>query len=68
VDKDDLVDLPEIVDLIADPPEHFIIYCDDLSFEVRRAGLQGAEEHSRWFGRRPCSTTCSSTRHRTAAT
>ncbi|MFC6673574.1 ATP-binding protein [Marinobacterium aestuariivivens] len=33
VDKDDLVDLPEIVDSIREQPQHFIIFCDDLSFE-----------------------------------
>lgn len=33
VDKDDLVDLPDIVDLVAHRPEKFIVYCDDLSFE-----------------------------------
>lgn len=34
VDKDDLVDLPDIVDLLGDRPERFIIFCDDLSFEA----------------------------------
>lgn len=33
VDKSDLVDLPEIVDLVGSRPEHFILFCDDLSFE-----------------------------------
>lgn len=33
VDKDDLVDLPEIVDDIRDLPQRFIVFCDDLSFE-----------------------------------
>lgn len=33
VDKDDLHDLPEIVDDIRDRAQRFIIYCDDLSFE-----------------------------------
>ncbi len=33
VDKADLVDLPDIVDLIAARPERFIVFCDDLSFE-----------------------------------
>ena len=32
VDKDDLVDLPEIVDDIRELPQRFIIFCDDLSF------------------------------------
>ncbi|HXH02363.1 MAG TPA: ATP-binding protein [Candidatus Competibacteraceae bacterium] len=34
VDKDDLIDLPEIVELIDGRPERFLIYCDDLSFEA----------------------------------
>lgn len=34
VDKDDLVDLPDIIQLIYGRPERFIIYCDDLSFEA----------------------------------
>ncbi|MBS0543764.1 MAG: ATP-binding protein [Proteobacteria bacterium] len=33
VDKADLVDLPEIVDLVIGRPERFILFCDDLSFE-----------------------------------
>ena len=33
VDKSDLVDLPDIVDVIAERPERFILFCDDLSFE-----------------------------------
>jgi predicted AAA+ superfamily ATPase len=33
VDKNDLVDLPDIVDLVANRDERFIVYCDDLSFE-----------------------------------
>ncbi len=34
VDKDDLVDLPDIVNLIEARPERFLIFCDDLSFEA----------------------------------
>ena len=34
VDKNDLVDLPDIVDLLVNRPERFIIFCDDLSFEA----------------------------------
>jgi uncharacterized protein len=34
VDKHDLVDLADIVDIIAARPERFIIFCDDLSFET----------------------------------
>lgn len=33
VDKTDLVDLPEIVELVAGRPERFLLFCDDLSFE-----------------------------------
>jgi predicted AAA+ superfamily ATPase len=34
VDKDDLVNLPEIVDDVSELPYRFVIFCDDLSFEV----------------------------------
>ncbi len=34
VEKHDLVQLPEIVELIKDRPEKFIIFCDDLTFEA----------------------------------
>ena len=40
VDKDDLVDLPEIVDLVRERPERFIIFCDDLSFEAGEPGFK----------------------------
>ena len=40
VDKNDLSDLPDIVDLIAARPERFIIFCDDLSFEEGEAGYK----------------------------
>ena len=40
VDKADLVDLAEIVDLINDRPERFIIFCDDLSFESGEPGYK----------------------------
>ena len=40
VDRNDLVDLPEIVDLIAGRPEHFIVFCDDLSFEATEPGYK----------------------------
>lgn len=33
IDKDDLVDLPEIVDGLRELPQRFIVFCDDLSFE-----------------------------------
>ena len=40
VDKADLVDLPDIVDVVADRPEKFIIFCDDLSFEDGEPGYK----------------------------
>ncbi|MEI8302041.1 MAG: ATP-binding protein [Burkholderiales bacterium] len=40
VDKDDLVDLPDIVELVAGRPERFIVFCDDLSFEEGEAGYK----------------------------
>ncbi len=40
VDKTDLVDLPDIVDLVADRPERFIVFCDDLSFEDGESGYK----------------------------
>jgi uncharacterized protein len=40
VDKADLVDLPDIVDVVAPQPEKFIVFCDDLSFEEGEAGYK----------------------------
>jgi len=40
VEKQDLVDLPDIVDHIADRPERFVLYCDDLSFEAGESGFK----------------------------
>lgn len=40
VDKDDLHDLGDIVDLIATRPERFIVFCDDLSFEEGESGYK----------------------------
>jgi len=33
VDREELADLPEVIDLLQDRPERFIIFSDDLSFE-----------------------------------
>ena len=33
VDKNDLMDLPDVVEHIQDRPERFLLFCDDLSFE-----------------------------------
>ncbi len=40
VDKTDLVDLPDIVDLVAQRPERFVLFCDDLSFEEGESGYK----------------------------
>ena len=40
VDKSDLVDLPDIVDLVSGRPERFIVFCDDLSFEDGESGYK----------------------------
>jgi uncharacterized protein len=33
VDKADLIDLADIMDVVAERPEKFIVFCDDLSFD-----------------------------------
>jgi predicted AAA+ superfamily ATPase len=40
IDKSDLVDLQDIVDLVAERPEKFIVFCDDLSFDEGEAGYK----------------------------
>jgi uncharacterized protein len=40
VDKSDLVDLPAIADLVAERPERFLVFCDDLSFEPSDASYK----------------------------
>jgi len=40
IDKHDLLDLPDIVELIDGRPERFILFCDDLSFEAGEPGYQ----------------------------
>jgi uncharacterized protein len=40
VDKADLTDLPDIVDVVAGRPEKFLVFCDDLSFEEGEAGYK----------------------------
>lgn len=40
VDKADLVDLPDIVDVVAGRPEKFIVFCDDLSFDEGEPGYK----------------------------
>ena len=40
VDKADMVDLPDIVEVVAGRPEKFILFCDDLSFEEGDGGYK----------------------------
>ena len=40
VEKEYLADLADITDLLADRPERFIIFCDDLSFEDGESGYK----------------------------
>ncbi len=40
VDKADLTDLPDIVEVVSGRPEKFIVYCDDLSFDEGEAGYK----------------------------
>lgn len=40
VDKSDLIDLPDMVDILAQRPEKFIVFCDDMSFEHGEPGYK----------------------------
>jgi predicted AAA+ superfamily ATPase len=40
VDKADLTDLTDIVDRVAERPERFVIFCDDLSFDEGEPGYK----------------------------
>ncbi len=40
VDKQDLIDLPEIVDHIDTRAERFVLFCDDLSFDADEPGYK----------------------------
>ena len=40
VDKHDLIDLAEITALVAERPERFVVFCDDLSFEEGEASYK----------------------------
>jgi hypothetical protein len=40
VEKHDLVDLPDIVDLVANAPFKFLLFCDDLSFDADEPGFK----------------------------
>src|SRR6185503_12193693 len=38
LDKNDLLDLPDIVEILAEQPYKFILFCDDLSFAADEPG------------------------------
>lgn len=40
VEKAELIFLPDIVDLVANRPEKFVVYCDDLSFDDGEPGYK----------------------------
>src|SRR5690606_22430634 len=40
VDKADLIDLPDLIDLVSARPERFIVFCDDLSFDEGEPGYK----------------------------
>ncbi len=40
VDKTDLVDLPDLVELVAGRSERYIVFCDDLSFDEGEPGYK----------------------------
>jgi predicted AAA+ superfamily ATPase len=40
VDKADMTDLPDIVEVVSQRPEKFIVFCDDLSFEDGEGGYK----------------------------
>jgi predicted AAA+ superfamily ATPase len=40
IHKEDLGDLPRLADLLADRPERFILYCDDLAFDANDPGYR----------------------------
>lgn len=40
VDKADMIDLPDLIELVSERPERFIIFCDDLSFDEGEPGYK----------------------------
>lgn len=40
VDKADLIDLPDLIELVSERPERFVIFCDDLSFDEGEPGYK----------------------------
>lgn len=40
IDKDDLIDLPDLIEMVHGRPERFIVFCDDMSFEEAEPGYK----------------------------
>jgi uncharacterized protein len=40
IDKTDMVDLPDLVEVVASRPEKFMVFCDDLSFDEGEPGYK----------------------------
>ena len=40
IDKDDLIDLPDLIEMVQNRPERFIVFCDDMSFEDAEPGYK----------------------------
>lgn len=40
IDKENIGDLPEVIDIVSGEPGHFILFCDDLSFEEGDIGYK----------------------------
>jgi len=43
VDKSDLIELPDLVELVAQRPERFVVFCDDLSFDEGEPGYKAVK-------------------------
>ena len=46
-----MIDLPDLIELVSERPERFVIFCDDLSFDEGEAGYK-ALKSIRWTA--PC--------------
>jgi len=40
VDKADMIDLPDLIEMVSTRPERFVVFCDDLSFEDGEPGYK----------------------------
>jgi predicted AAA+ superfamily ATPase len=40
VDKTDMIDLPDLIEMVSTRPERFIVFCDDLSFDDGEPGYK----------------------------